>query len=750
MGRTMRRRAAGRDEPKLVGPSGAVAEEGELDFVTYWKLFNEHKWSVLALAALAGLIGALTAYSLPPVYQAKVSILIEPENPKLISLNPGETAANGDLFYQTQRDIMKSRAVADAIITKLKLEGHPEFEKLGRKGEEEAGTFMGVSLPWMDRTPLSRAEGEARFRRSLVNVVQERLSVGISGESQIVSIGFEAEDPQLAADGANMAVQAYIELGLETRLVAAKQATGWLTKRLAELTEKVTESENARQQFLEQEGIVDSTSAREISSGKLGGITEGLVAAQTKRVEAEIAYNQVEEARRRGSYESLRFIAEQPLVQRLKEEESRLARNVAELAERYGEKHPKRIAASADLEIARKRINVEISKLVEGVRNEYMAAVKNERELARMAEDLKKNLRTEGVKEFQMAKLEREVETNRKLYEMFLTRFKETSATENESVTNVRIIDPAIPPTEAAKPKKGQIIGVSCMLGFLLGILFAYVRENLKRTYANAVELEKGLGIPTLGALPTLKQKKGEISHPEFYALSHPQSHFAEAVNNITTALQFSNLDHPPQVVLVTSSLPGEGKSTLSCNLAAALSRMGKTLLIDLDLRKPGLDHLLKIEMRGGLTHLVSGQSDLAETLFAMKMSNSGSSESRFYLLGSGVLPANPLEFLSAKRFAETMAGLRTQFDYIVIDSAPVLPYSDAITLGHMADEVILVVRAGHTHTDLVKETMRRLTQANIVPLGGVLTQADPESDHGYGGYYYYQREGYADPPKPA
>ncbi len=722
------------------GLSGDESED-EFHLAEYWKLIKRHKWEVLGFAFVAMIVGALTAFSLPPVYRAEVKMLIEPEQKKIVSLDPLQSATNISYFYETQFEILRSKTVAVAVIMALGLENHEEFSE---KKSEDATLPFGIKLDSLipeQLAPMLESGGkEKNTLEKMVEKFQKKLTIKGEDKSQIVTIAFESNNRNLAASVANAVSKAYIDEGLEARLSTVKQAASWLTVRLEELRKQLADSEAALRAFQNKTGVVDSTSQQDIVRNRFSSITANLVQAERARVEAESRYNQVKTAKKlKKPYDSIKSVLADPLIQRLKEEESRLSRHVAELSERYGHKHPKMIAGKSDLKEAQTRLNVEIEKVVDGIRREYEVAANNEKELIRLSEKMKKDIRGLKGDEFKLASLEREVTANRELYNMFMTRFKETEVTgEDEGGTNVRIIDAAEPPSQPYKPRKVLMIAMFLIGGVFFGVLLSFVREHLDKTFKNGEDVERILKIPTIGSLPIIIDENTPDVRPEHYSHHNPKSLFAEAVNNIRTGVLFANIDNPPQTILVTSAVPGEGKTTLSVNLASSLSRLGRTLLIDADLRKPGIAEIFNVANKGetGLVGLVYGQKNLKESVLLFKKD-----AQNLYVLTSGMLPPNPLEFLSSQRFHNTLEKLKKRFKYIIVDTCPVLPYSDSITVAHMADEVIMVVRADHTSHDVSKDALKRLLSSNVTPLGIVLSQVDPHDEDGYGSYSYYYNQ---------
>ncbi len=725
----------------------------ELNLAEYWNHLKRHKWGIIGFGAVATMLGAITAFSIQPVYQAKVTMLIEPDQPRIVANDPLRASTDVALFYETQFEIMRSRSIATMVINKLDLDDNPEFNKALNQKKKRLPLNAQEWLPrfkeWLPaeifeyideitkqtKTPIGKEDLKIKQYNNLVLDFREQMVVTGEQKSQIAIIGFESHNPKLSADVANAIADAYVESGLESRLQMAKQATGWLTQRLDQLRKQLADSEERLKQYQTSKGVVDTTSQQSIISNRLASVTSGLVQARAERVQAETWYRQVQEAQRSGrSFETLKPVIDNLLIQTLKQHESAQSRKVAELSKRYGEKHPKMIAARSDLAEAKRQLDVEIRKIVDGIKREYDVAKSKESQLAAISEDVNKDIRSQQGKEFGLAKLEREVRANRELYDLFLTRFKETEASGETNVTNVRIIDRAEPPIKPIKPRKGLIISAFMIGGMFFGILLSFVREHLDKTFKTPADIERILKIPVVGVLPKMNRTALQSLKPELQTLYYPQSPFAESINNVRTGVLFANPDRPPRTFVVTSSVPGEGKTTLSCNLAASFSRLGHTLLIDADLRKPGLSKIYNVHEHGqGLAGLVAGTIRVEQAIILIKTESAHQ-----YLLTSGPLPVSPLEFLSSRKFAKTLNMLKKMFRYIVIDTAPVLPYSDSIALAHQVDEIVMLIRADDTAHNIASDAIKRLMMSSIAPVGTVLSQVNPDSDDGFGHYYGY------------
>ena len=656
---------------------GKNSEQPGVQLHEYWRVLKKHRFVILLMVALGLMIGVWVAITRVPIYQAKATLVIEPEQANLTSVEGAVIFAGPSWrFYETQYQLLRSRLVAQRAAQKLPDKSDPPSTTDGP--QFGPGQWWAEIKALLSLRPANSAQDKTRTlanevtRHRLTHTVQQGIGVQGDDNSELVVVSYDSPNPEFAADVANAVVDAYIELGLESRLDKVKRASSWLTERIEDLRQKVVESEATLQAFQDKEGMIDLKSREELTSSKLSILNQEYVAAQ---------------------------------------------RRYSELAKRYGPKHPKIIASKAELNAAQKRLDSESRQVVNTQK-----------------------------KEFELAKLEREVATNRQLYEMFLTRFKETDISTDYTLSNARVVDRAQIPTTPYKPDKAAIVGIWFIIGSILGIVIAFLREYLDNTFSSTDKVEEKLRLPVLGVVPLLKLKAKPQKHepvtdlgiPERYYIFKSQSSFAEAINHIRTGTTYSNVDAPPRVIVITSAVQGEGKTTLATNLALSYAQLGRTLLIDADLRKPRVAHITGVQQGAGLVEYVAGDEKLPSCVIT------DPDCSNLVILKSGTVPPNPLELLSSKKLKLTLAELRDKFDHIVIDTAPVLPVSDAIVLGHIADAVLMVVQSERTTFKMAQDALRRMDSANINPLGIVLSQVKHrKSSYYHDGRYEYSYSGY-------
>lgn len=454
---------------------------------------------------------------------------------------------------------------------------------------------------------------------------------------------------------------------------------------------------------------------------------------------------QIKAGRIQANYESVPAVLRSPIVQRMKELEAEADKRLSDAAKRYGPEHPRMIQAKAELEAARESARKQVEIVVGGLGKEYEVARANESAIERALSQSKADIQGINRKEFQLGVLEREVQQNRNLYDMFVNRLKETSAAGDLQTTVARVIDPATVPSTAFAPNKKGIVLIATVVTLLMTAMLALLLDRLANTLNSTTDVEHRLGVPALGVLQKIKgfAKKGFVSEVAFFHDS--QSTFAEAIRTVRTSVLMSALDDHHKVVIVTSSVPEEGKTTLSFNLAGALGQVKKVLLIDADLRRPKIGKLVGRDAKmPGLSDLVAGQAQISQCVFFHDQSG-------IHLLPAGTVPPNPLELLSSKRFADVMAKLKEAFDIVVIDSAPLLLVSDAQVLSQFASAVIYVVKADSTPYQVAQNGLKKLRRVNAPVLGVVLNQLDLEKAEkyyneysGYRSYKGYKKYGYS------
>jgi capsular exopolysaccharide synthesis family protein len=518
-----------------------------------------------------------------------------------------------------------------------------------------------------------------------------------------------------------------------------RQASNWLQERLADLKTKLTDSERKLQVYRDSAGIIDTKGIAQSGVGQqLADINQRLIEARIRLAETETAYRQIRQAPAGADFSDIPAVLRNPSVSEAKRAQGDSERKFSEVSQRYGFEHPRYLAAKSELDASTTNLKRQVDSVVASLTREYEVAQGTIRALESTLGQTRSNVQNLNRKEFELAVLEREVQSNRDMLSLFINRAKETSAASDLQSTIARIVDPAAPPEHAIKPKKTQVVLIALVLALMVGALLALLIEQLDRTLKTTDDVERKLGAPLLTTLPLLNATDATRAHSSHLFTDQPNSVFSEAIRSARSGVLLSSIDAPQRVILVTSTLPGEGKSTFAVNLAMAHAKTQRTLLIDADMRRPSLAKAFDLPPAGkGLSNLVAGTATEADCLLTME-------GSELLVMTAGTLPPNPLELLSSQRFAQTLEQLKARFDVIIIDSPPVELVSDALMISVHTTGVIYVAKAFDTPTPLIKKGLERLRRANGPLLGVVLNQFDFAQAHkyhgdqsGYGQYGY-------------
>ncbi len=735
----------------LVQQPAAQLNQMDDDFIDLGRLFRavlRYKWGILGLAFAITLATGLIVFSMQPVYSASASIVLESQEANVVNVEEVYSLGAGNYNYtQTQFEILKSRSLAERVVRKLQLYKHPAF--IPEEKDEETHWYdfdLKSLLPASEKEPpvqLTQEEKDEQAIQDITIAVAGGLKVSPVQYSYIVYLSYESTDRHLAAQIVNAIAEEFINSNLENRLSGTLQATDWLSERLADLKENLRESEQALQDFRDREGLVDIEGVTGLGGNELKSLSQRLQEASKARIEAQNIKEDVQGMTNASTDELMTIpaVLQHQGIRDIKREHSAAERKVAELAKRYGLKHPKMIAAQSDLDAADSDLAKEVRDVVSGISREYEVALRNERQLQANWEARKTEMQDFNRVEFQLEELQRDVDTNRQLYDIFFTRIKTVSETGGFEKPHARIVDRAMTPTWPVKPNKKLSVTLAFILGIMLGCGVAILLDILDNTIKSPDDVQDKLGAPLLGTIPRQKTDKSG-SFDQFW--QKPQSQYAEAIRTIRTGVVLSGLDNPAKIIVVTSTVPGEGKSTVALNLGAALGQMENTLVIGADLRRPSLAQKCGLAPNHqGLSHFVSGTAKLEDCIEHLP-------DLQMHVMPAGIIPPNPLEMISSRRFVDALKFLGEKFDRIVIDSAPVQAVSDALILASYAQSVIYVVKADATSATQAQKGIASIVASNEPLTGVVLNHFDAKKAGSYGSKYYQYGDYYQSNESPA
>ena len=657
---------------------------------------------------------ALKTLTATPIYSATVQILIERHKPQYLD-QPGASAQSdyyGEEFYQTHYKLLESPALAKKVAEKLDLKNRPSF----------ASIFKNLP-PNADETMKQRAE------ETLIGAIAGGIQVNPIRQSSLVNVSFSDPDPKFATTVINTLAQCYIEQSLDLRFASSQEAAGWLQGKLIEGRKKLEESEAKLNQYKREHNIVTLDDKESITAQKLEQLNKDLVAAQTHRMETETRFKEVS----RG--QSISQVLNNPLIQTLKGQEAKIIAEQSELSRKFGAEHPRMIRLNNELSATRGKIGAEMGQIVQAIKNEYYMAKAQEDNLKKALDQHKGETQDLSDRSIEYRVLLRDVETNRALYENMLKSLKITTASENTPATNIRIVYPATVPTAPVSPRKARDLMFGTVMGLVLGIGLALVVESLDTTLKTPEEVEEWLEIPNLATIPQMDLSLGNSAKEDFRELivhqgTHPLA--SESYRGLRTTILFSSPGQAPRILLVTGSLPLEGKSLTSANLATVMAKAEpNVLLVDADLRRPSLHKIFHLPVEPGLSNFLVGELDdlpVLETIVP-----------NLFLVPAGKIPPHPSELLGSERMREFLDRAKTQFGRIIIDSPPLMSATDAAIISTQADGVLLVVKAEYVPRKAAMDAKNQLLELNAPLLGTIFNKFQVQRDEYFSkGYYRY------------
>jgi succinoglycan biosynthesis transport protein ExoP len=698
----------------------------------YLLILRKHQWLIVSFMLAVVTIVSIATFRMQPVYVASTRIELGRENANILPFQGTDSydyMLDLENYIETQSKILTSETLALQTIRTGVLTGQPQFQNSDPSSEALATG----SLANQKRPPELGA-----FLGSL--------GVKRVPNSRLMDISFEANSPELAAQVVNAHIRNFIDQNRRSHYDATTAATTWLTDQLDELKIKVKNSEDARLDYERKNQIWEIDDKQNLTTQRLSEISRQLIEAQGERMRKQSLF----EFAKQGDADLVPQIRDSTGVLDLLHRRSELNGQYTEAINQYGPNFPKVQRLQSQLKEIDQNLDREKRAVVARLGSEYHEAQQREELLVRTLDQQKSeaNLMSERMVQYNI--LKRDAEADKALYDGLLTKLKEAGISAALQSSNIRVVDPAMIPSYPSRPAKGRNVALAFLVGLVGGIGLAILREYMDNTVKTPDDVETLARLPSLAVVPAFEDSPGDARsrktlseaignghsrHVELVAQHLPKSQMSEAFRALRTALLLSQAGSPPQVILVTSALPREGKTTAAANLAVTLAQLGdRTLLIDADLRKPGIGRLLNMTSGkyAGLSSYLAGVSSLElVTVQHPAIPNLSA-------IPTGPLPPNPADLLSSHKLADAIAELRTKFKFIVIDTPPVMAATDAVILSVQADGVLLVVRSGETPKEAFTRTRDLLVSVKCRLLGVVLNAVNSSAPDYYYSYRYY------------
>jgi capsular exopolysaccharide synthesis family protein len=747
-------------QPAEASPVAPVTPaDDSVSLFEYWDILRRRKGSIFLSCLGCGLLGWLLTLPQTPVYQASTSLEVIRQDESVLAMagqsRNYSSQRDETAFIRNQVEFLKSDTLVERVVEKLQLDKDPKLS-------EKPGLFS-RTLSWLSATPAQQATS----RQRAVLLAAKNLNVTLSPESDIVEVFYDSPDKELAARFVNSLADEYIEQSLAARWEVSQRTTEWMSKQLEEMKKRLGESERALQAYADHNQLIFTRDTASVSEEELRRIQDELSRALADRVARQSQF----EMASRSPVESLPEVLDDATLRQYQVDLTTLKRNLAELTASLTPAHYKVKKVQAQIEEMEGALGRERQKILQRLENEYRAADRREKLLSERYTQQLRTVSNDSSKSIQYNLMKREVDTNRELYQSLMHRVKEAGVTSAITGSTSRIVDRAKPPLAPYKPNALLNAGLGLFAGLFLGVAMAFGRERSDRTVRMPGELHFHLRVPELGVIPRFRgapaarrrslasekaksvlggiglngkestEKRNSGHSTELVTWQREPSPDAESFRATLTSILFCRNGSPPAVIAFSSPQSGEGKTTVVSNLAVALAEINRrVLVIDGDLRRPRLDRILGEPNGWGLSDLLreSESLDARPLDYLVQKTKIPNVHAVF----SGRRGSNASNLLHSPRLAELITRFRGEFDAVLIDAPPILGLPDARVRGHMADGVILVLRAGQTTLETARAARQRLAEDGTAVLGTILNAWDPkETKYGYYSYSTYAYE---------
>jgi capsular exopolysaccharide synthesis family protein len=726
---------------------GADHEAGDHDLHELVN-FLWRRWKfIVGVTALAALAGMVFLARQTPAFTANAQILLDSHQTKPFGQDQIQFDLSNDYsMIENQMAIIRSVALLRRVVERERLAADPEFGSAPRGGSSLLSGISSIFFKYAPHVsgsePAKTVEQDSQASvvpiaaMGTIGALQGALAVTRVGQASLINVAFTSVDPMKAARLANAVADAYVVDELDARLEAATRASNWFNDRLVDLRSQLRESEEAVAKFRAENNLVQATANATLNQEQLGQLNMGLVATRAETAEKKAHFDLMRKIESNGGdIASLPEVMNSDAIGGLRKQAADLSRQEAELLARYSAKHPSVVNVHAQIQDTRRQIAAEIQRIASKIEDEYQLAKARQDAAEKSLQEATGQMGLDASKAITLRELERSAAVNKSLFEDFLQRSRVTKEEATFEEHNSRVITPALPPGGPSAPNKTRIMAIALVLGLMAGAGGAYALEWLNAGFTTPREVEDILGFPLLASISRLFPRDltidGAVAAITDYPMLRPLSPFSEAVRSLRSGIQMADVDHPPKVLQFTSTVPGEGKTTLALALAASAAQAGaRVLFIDCDLRHPSSSRLFGLQKEKGLVDYLIGEAELQDIVhYREKVCH--------WMLPAGGTTQNPSDLLGSERMKKLVEQFRAKFDLVVFDTPPTGPVIDpTVVARHLADKVVYVVRWASTPRGSVQRSVQQLSgHAEIA--GVVFNYVDDAQARKYGGGTY-------------
>lgn len=711
--------------------------EKELNIQDYLKIILKRRKIIIGFFLITVFVVFIGTIKATPIYTATAKLMVERNASDPLKEYRYNMPQDPE-FLETQFQIITSANVSKKVVHILNLtETYDQYFETRKSFLKESISTVKTYLKRIRDSFKSAENLKQAEPLSQDDVIAEQIAESVAVKpvrnSRIVGLSFSSPNPVFSSMVANTFAKAYKETILEMRMNSENQTREWMGKKADEERVKLEKSEKILQDYLKSKDIVTIENKAALVPERLAGLNTELTKAENKENEIKAVYDKIKQLGLSGA-ESVPDIISNTTYKTLKEEIIKAEQNIMELSSKFGDKHPSMIKAQADLKILVDRKNEEVKRGIKTIENNYEIAKSQVAGIKDSLEKTKAEASELNEKFIQYNILKRDVETNRQLYDALVSKMKEKQVTEQSQGVEIFVVDQAKVPEQKSKPNFLKNMLLAIVLGLFGGTGLAFFLEYLDDTVKTSEDAESITGIPVLGSITQCTEKGQKI---EGITAKEPNCLISEGYKSIRASIMLSHADSPPRTILVASMAPDEGKSATVYNLAISFSQNDKkVIIVDCDLRRPTIHKIADLTNDDGLSGYLSGTSEN----FGIKQSDTEGLD----IMTSGPVPPNPSELLGSQRFRKLMEFLSNKYDYVLLDSPPMLAVSDTLVISKEVEGTILIARSGKTKYEALNKGIKRLSDINAKLLGLVVNAVNIKV-HGYdyysSGYYYYSQD---------